>query len=93
MMNDDKKDRNDEGNYRPVSILPVASKVLENIVYNQMQNYLEQNNLIYAFQSGRKQVVKINGRVSTAGKITCGVLQDSILDPLLFNIQLYMSMT
>ena len=47
-----KGNRNDEGNYRPVSILPVASNVLENIVYNQMQNYLEQNNLIYAFQPG-----------------------------------------
>ncbi len=35
-----------------MSILPVASNVLEKIVYNQMHNYLEQNNLIYAFQSG-----------------------------------------
>ena len=31
---------------------PVASKVLETILYNQMHRYLEQNNLIYAFQSG-----------------------------------------
>ena len=32
-----------------MSILPVASKVLEKMVYNQMHNHLE---LIYAFQSG-----------------------------------------
>ena len=44
-----KGNRNDEGNYRPVSILPVVSTVLDKIVYNQMHNYLEQ---IYAFQSG-----------------------------------------
>ena len=47
-----KGNRNYEGNYRPVSILPVASKVLEKMLYNQRHKYLEQNNLIYAFQSG-----------------------------------------
>ena len=35
-----------------MSILPVASKVLEKCFYNQTHNYLEQNNMIYAFQSG-----------------------------------------
>ena len=44
-----------------------------------------------SYLTGRKQVVKINGRLSTAGNITCGVPQGSILGPLLFNI--YMSMT
>ena len=34
----------------------------------------------------RKQVVKINGRVSPAGNIACGVPQGSILGPLIFNI-------
>ena len=43
---------NDEGNYRPVSSLPVVSKVLDRIVYKQMHSYLEQNNLMYALQSG-----------------------------------------
>ena len=35
-----------------MSILPVALKVLEIFLYNQMHNYLGQNNLIYVCQSG-----------------------------------------
>ena len=39
-----------------------------------------------SYLAGRKQVVKVNGSVSTAGNITCGVQQGSILGPLLFII-------
>lgn len=47
-----KGDCNSEGNYRPVSILPVVSKIFERIVYNQFYSYLCENNLIYEYQSG-----------------------------------------
>lgn len=40
------------GNYRPVSILPVISKVLERVVYNQFETYLSDHSLLYQFQSG-----------------------------------------
>ena len=36
-----------------------------------------------SYLAGRKQVVKKNESVSTAGNITCGVPRRSILDPLL----------
>ena len=39
-------------NYRPISILPVFSKVLEKIVNNQILNHLETNNLINKNQYG-----------------------------------------
>ena len=38
-----------------------------------------------SYLTGRKQVVKVNGRASTAGNITCGVPQGPILGPMLFN--------
>ena len=44
--------RNSQGNYRPVSILPVVSKILERVVYNQVCSYLSENDLIYKLQSG-----------------------------------------
>ena len=33
--------------YRPVALLPILSKVLEKIVFTQLVNYLEENNLIH----------------------------------------------
>ena len=39
-------------NYRPITILPIASKILEKCVYNQLINYLESNNLLSRNQFG-----------------------------------------
>ena len=47
-----KGSRLDAGNYRPVSILPVLSKILERAVNDQLNGYLVQKNLLYDFQSG-----------------------------------------
>ncbi len=47
-----KNSRLDEGNYRPVSILCIASKILERAVYTQLEDYLCQNNLLFDLQSG-----------------------------------------
>ena len=47
-------------NYRPISILPVMSKVLEMIVNEQLRIYLEHNNLLcptqYGFRKSRSTV-------------------------------------
>ena len=39
-------------NYRPISILPVVSKVFEREVFNQVYRYLSENPLLSRFQSG-----------------------------------------
>ena len=39
-------------NYRPISILPIISKVFEREVINQIYKYLNENSLISKFQSG-----------------------------------------
>ena len=40
------------GNYRPISILSVISKILEKSVYSQLNQYLTDHHLLYTHQSG-----------------------------------------
>ena len=44
--------RSEVGNYRPVSILCIVSKILERAVYKQLESFLLNNNMLYEFQSG-----------------------------------------
>ena len=39
-------------NYRPISILPVLSKVFEQVIHRQLYAYLEQNDLLSKIQFG-----------------------------------------
>jgi hypothetical protein len=42
----------EKSDYRPISILPVLAKAFENVMYEQMVNYVSHNGLISSFQSG-----------------------------------------
>ena len=44
-----KNDKTEVGNYRPVSILSIISKVFERVVYDQIEAYLDQKKLLYNF--------------------------------------------
>ena len=39
-------------NYRPISVLPCFSKMLERIMYNRLQKYLKHQNILYNKQFG-----------------------------------------
>ena len=38
--------------FRPISILPLISKVLEKVIHDQMQTFLTDNSILYCYQSG-----------------------------------------
>jgi hypothetical protein len=44
--------RNLPGNYRPISVLPVISKIMERILYDQLYNYLNKFELLSDCQFG-----------------------------------------
>ena len=47
-----KGSKTDPKNYRPISLLPLISKILERVIHDQTQNFLLENNVLYKLQSG-----------------------------------------
>ena len=46
----------DNNNFRPISILPAVSKILEKAVHHQLMNYIEGNNLLSNNQFGYRSM-------------------------------------
>ena len=73
-------------NYRPISVLPCFSKILERIMYNRLQKYLKDENILYykqfGFQTGHStyhaiaQLVDQIYEASEKNKNTLGVFID-----------------
>ena len=67
-----KDDNNFFNNYRPISLLPVISKIVEKCMYKQLYHYFQQNNMFcanqYGFRTGHcteYAVLEIIDRVTT----------------------------
>jgi len=58
-----KGDKNCPENYRPISLVPIMSKVFECVMYQQLSSYFEENNLLtdsqYGFRSGRSTIMAV----------------------------------
>ena len=66
-----KGSRTEPKNFRPISLLPLLSKLIEKTIHDQVQNYCNKNNIFFAFQSG------FRGKHSTDTCLT--YLHDKIL--------------
>ena len=42
----------DMTNYRPISVLPICSKILEKLMLTRLLDFLDRNNIIYKHQFG-----------------------------------------
>ena len=47
---------NNTNNYRPISVLPILSKLLERFVHTHLSSFLEENNLLTIVQSGFRRL-------------------------------------
>ena len=45
-------DKSERSNYRPISVLPVLTRLFEILIFNQLYKYLNDNNLLSQEQSG-----------------------------------------
>ena len=50
----------DPQNYRPISLLPLISKIFEKVIHDQTQNYITKNKILYALQSGFRSKYSTN---------------------------------
>ena len=48
--------KDDPRNYRPISVLPVLSKVLERLCHKQLTSYFDEHNLLCKSQSGFRRM-------------------------------------
>ena len=73
-------------NYRPISVLPAFSKVLERIMYNRIYNYLTEHKFIYDKQFGFQKntatehaILQLAENISSSfdnGEFTIGIFID-----------------
>ena len=47
-----KNDKQCTKNYRPVSLLPICSKIFERLLFNELYKFLNENDLLSSNQSG-----------------------------------------
>ena len=59
-----KGSKSDPANYRPISLLPLISKVIEKVIHDQMQNYLDKNKILYPYQSGFRSKYSTNSALT-----------------------------
>ena len=75
-------------NYRPISLLPLISKVIEKVIHDQTSAFLNSRNLLYNYQSGFRKKHSTDFCLSFLNdKILKGFDQGLITGMILINLQ------
>ena len=75
-------------NYRPISLLPIFSKIFEKIIYKRMYNFIEMNKLIYTRQFGfRSKHSTTHALISTIENIKSLIDSGNIVGGVFIDLQ------
>ena len=74
----------DPNNYRPISVLPVVSKLIERVVFNQLYEYLNNNNLLTESQSGFRPMFSTETALLEATNEWLWNIDNSLLNGVIF---------
>ena len=78
----------DPKNYRPISLLPLISKLIEKVIHEQTQKYLSDQNILYKYQSGFRKNHSTDTCLSYLNdKILSGFDQGKITGMILIDLQ------
>ena len=63
------KSKMDCKNYRPISVLPIFSKIIERLMYNRLLSFIKKHDILYehryGFQAGKSTELAINSLLGT----------------------------
>jgi len=60
----------DPGNYRPIAVLsPFAKKILERLVYNQLNHFLEKENILLTTNLASGKIISLTKQFSNSQTI------------------------
>ena len=72
-----KGDKSEKSNYCPISVLPVISRLFERLLYNQLYQHLNSNNLLATEQSGFRTLhsTLTQGRIQTVATVAAATVR------------------
>jgi len=78
----------DPKNYRPISLLPLVSKIIEKVIHDQTVKYLDDNDIIYKYQSGFRSKHSTNSCLSyLCNKVQQGFEKGMLTGMILIDLQ------
>ena len=75
-------------NYRPISLLPLESKIIEKVIHNQVESFLSSHSIIYKYQSGFRTNHSTNSCLSyLSNKVQKGFEDGNLTGMILIDLQ------